>query len=73
MAETPTQRLADVLLGGDGSLRQFVRSRRANRRTWRHIARDLYEETDIDVTPEALRQWFPDEPRDGEAVEPKAG
>ena len=59
---TPTHRLADALLGEDGPLETFVRTRRAKGRAWRLIARDLYEVTDneIDVTYESLRAWFPD-------------
>jgi hypothetical protein len=65
MAPTPTQRLGDLLLGGDGALERFVRDRRANGVAWRLIARELYETADLDVTHEALRQWFPDhEPQD---------
>lgn len=61
---TPTGRLADVLLGDNGPLERFVRSRRTNGRSWRLIARDLYEATgrEVDVTYETLRSWFPDEP-----------
>lgn len=59
---TPTHRLADALLGEDGPLEAFVRTRRAKGRAWRLIARDLYEATgrEIDVTYESLRAWFPD-------------
>lgn len=59
--ETPTQRLATMILGRD--LGTFVAERRANRRAWRYIARDLYEATggEIDVTYETLRSWYPDE------------
>jgi hypothetical protein len=62
-AKTPTHRLADLLLGGAGHLEQFVRVRRAEGRSWRLIARDIYEATDsqIDLTYETLRSWFPDE------------
>lgn len=61
---TPTLRLADLLLGEQGPLEQFVRQRRSNGRAWRLIARDLYEATnrEVDVTYETLRSWFPDEP-----------
>lgn len=60
---TPTVRLAEVLLGGDGALTEFVQIRRPAR-SWRLIARDLYESTDgqIDVTYETLRGWFPEQP-----------
>jgi hypothetical protein len=56
----PTQRLADLLLGQ--SLDDFVLSRRAEERSWRLIARDLYERTNgqVDVTHETLRSWYGD-------------
>lgn len=56
---TPTQRLADYLLGG--TLDEFVRSRRPDR-SWRLIARDLYEATghEIDVTYMTLTNWYQD-------------
>lgn len=63
MAPTPTQRLGDVLLGGEGALEQFVRTRRSEGQAWRLIARALYEQHDLDVTHEILRQWFPDSPK----------
>jgi hypothetical protein len=58
---TPTRRLADLLL--EGGLEHFVRSRRAEDRSWRLIARDIWEASDgqVDVTHETLRSWFPDE------------
>lgn len=58
---TPTQRLADVLLGGP--LETFVRQRRPAR-SWRLIARDIYDATkgEIDVTPVTLSNWYSDEP-----------
>lgn len=73
MASTPTAQLADLILGDDGPLETFVRSRRADGRAWRLIARDLYEATGqrIDVTYETLRSWYPDEagdPAEAEAV-----
>lgn len=57
-AGTPTQKLANVLLGQD--VRDFIAERRAANRAWRFIARDLYEATNgqVDVTYETLRQWF---------------
>lgn len=61
MAPTPTQRILDIAVGGEG-LEHFVRSRRAADRSWRLIARDLYELTGEDVTYETLRSWFPEEP-----------
>ena len=58
---TATQRLADAML--KESLEGYVRSRRAQGRPWRLIARDLWQDTDgeIDVTYETLRTWYPDE------------
>lgn len=67
MAPTPTQRLGDLLLGGDGALEKFVRSRRADGKVWRLIARELYEQHNLDVTHEALRQWYPDSPAEASA------
>lgn len=54
---TPTQRLAELLLGEP--LEDFVLSRRPNR-AWRLIARDIYEVTkgEVDVTPVTLASWF---------------
>lgn len=59
---TIAHQLADELLGPDGPLEHFVAERRSQRRSWRLIARDLYEATDrrVDVTYETLRSWFPD-------------
>lgn len=61
VTETPTQRLANILLGMD--VRTFIREKRDNGRAWRFIARDLYEATNgqIDVTYETLRQWYSDD------------
>lgn len=60
MPPTTAQRLADVLLGEEGPLERFVRERRSEGRSWRLIARDLYELTEVDLTHESLRSWFPD-------------
>lgn len=56
--QTPTQRLASVLIGRD--VREFVTERRRAGRPWRFIARDLYDATDgqIDVTHETIRHWY---------------
>lgn len=58
MRQTPTHRLADLLL--PTTLDDFVASRRAEGRSWRLIARDVHEQTDgqVDVTAETLRGWF---------------
>ncbi len=58
---TDRERLLDVILGEHGPVEQFVRTRRAEKRAWRLIARDLYDLTGEDVTYETLRSWFPDE------------
>lgn len=63
MALTPTAELADLKLGDAGPLEQFVRTRRAEKRAWRLIARDLSDATDgaVDVSYETLRVWFPED------------
>lgn len=53
---TATQRLADHLL--DGKLAEFVMSRRAKGDSWRRISNDLRDQTSIDVTYEAIRNWY---------------
>lgn len=53
---TPTQLAANHLL--DGKLDEFVTSRRAKGRSWRLIARDLFEATELDVTHETIRSWY---------------
>ena len=62
MTQTPTFRLADRLV--DEGVEAFVNTRRAQGKSWRIIARDLWTATDgeIDVTYETLRSWFADEP-----------
>lgn len=55
---TPTQRLIDLRL--DGELEEFVRSRRAAGRSWRLIARDIYDATGQDVTEVTVRSWYRD-------------
>lgn len=59
--QSSRQRLLDHILGDAGPLSRYVSERRAERRSWRLIARDLYEQTGEDVTYETLRAWFPDE------------
>lgn len=56
-SKTPTEQLADVLLGQP--LQDYVLSRRPER-SWRLIARDVYTATNgrIDVTHETLRGWY---------------
>lgn len=58
---TATQKLATHLIGQD--VQVFIAERRAKKRAWRFIARDLYEATDgaVDVAHETLRQWYGDE------------
>lgn len=56
-SETPTQRLASIILGRD--VAGYIAEKRKANRTWRLIARDLYDDTNgqIDVTYETLRLW----------------
>jgi hypothetical protein len=44
----------------DTSLDDFVGERRGRtpRVSWRHIARDIYEATGEDLTPEVVRKWY---------------
>ena len=58
MEPTPHQRMASLLLGKPVDV--WIRERRATGRSWRLIARDLYEATggQVDVTHEALRRWI---------------
>lgn len=65
-SQTPTHRLADLLLGDAGPLERFVRERRDSstpKRSWRLVARDLLEATNhgVDLTGETLRGWFADD------------
>lgn len=57
--DTPTQALARTMVD---DLDEFVISRRRDGRSWRLIARDLYDATDgrIDVTLETVRSWYGD-------------
>jgi hypothetical protein len=59
MPQTAKQQLADVLL--EGTLDEFVKTRRADGRSWRLIAKDLEAETGVDVTFESIRSWYPEE------------
>jgi hypothetical protein len=54
---TPSQQLAGMILGKP--VKDWLRDRRATGRSWRLIARDLYEATNgqIDITHEAARRW----------------
>ena len=60
MAHTPTQRLAGLLLGQP--VDRWIAERRKAGRSWRLVARDLYEATNgqIDVTHETVRTWAED-------------
>lgn len=57
MTETPTMKLASILLGQD--VREWIGHRRTDGRSWRLISRDLYEATNrqVDVTHESVRSW----------------
>lgn len=61
MTSTPTQRLASLILGRP--VQDWIHDRRRAGRSWRLIARDLYEATNgqIDITHQAARNWA-DEP-----------
>lgn len=56
-SETPTQRLASLLL--DQNVIDYIADRRSEGRAWRFIARDISEATggQVDVTYETLRKW----------------
>lgn len=62
---SPTYQLLDHLL--PGGLHDFVRGLRGRDKSWRVIARTIYEKVGVDVSHEALRRWFPDE-ENGEAA-----
>lgn len=55
--QTPNQRLASLILGQP--VQTWIASRRDSGRSWRLVARDLYEATNgqIDVTHETVRNW----------------
>lgn len=55
--ETPTQRLASILLGE--SVTTYIGKQRETGQSWRRIADSLRTATDgqIDVTYETLRSW----------------
>ena len=55
---TPTQRLADHMLGG--KLQDYVLSRRAKGDSWRRISLSLRDDTGLDVTHQTLCNWFDD-------------
>lgn len=57
MALNPHQRLASLLLGEP--LDSYIKTRRDAKRSWRLIAREIYDKTEgqIDVTPQTLRNW----------------
>ena len=57
MTDTPTQKLASIILGQD--VREWITQRRDEGRSWRLISRDLYEATNrqVDVTHESIRSW----------------
>ena len=57
MTDTPTQKLASIILGQD--VREWITQRRSDGRSWRLISRDLYEATNrqVDVTHESIRSW----------------
>lgn len=59
--QTPTRRLADLLLADRGTtLPEFVSTRRVQGTSWRQVSLDLRDQTGLDVTHESLRRWFPE-------------
>lgn len=69
-AATPTQRLAETLLGQ--SLDEWIMARRARGLSWKSIAADLAVTTDgqVDLNRETLRVWYRP-PRPDDEVEPE--
>jgi hypothetical protein len=57
LLETPTQRLATLLLGQP--VREWIAEQRERGNSWRKIADDLNARTNgqVDVTHEAVRGW----------------
>jgi len=57
---TPNQKLAGMILGRP--VKDYIRDRRAAGRSWRLVARDLYEATNgqIDITYQAAKNWAAD-------------
>lgn len=57
-AVTPTQRLAEVLLGQP--LADYVADKRDDGKSWQQIASRLNHDTSgvVDVSRETLRQWY---------------
>lgn len=55
---TATRRLADTLL--DGRLDAYVQERREAGKSWRLIARDLLNDTGVDVIEKTLMSWYPE-------------
>lgn len=69
MGQSPTRRLAELLLGEP--LEAWVRTRRANGASWRLVSMELWAATDheVAISFETLRTWFPDPNGDeGEAA-----
>lgn len=64
--QTPTARLLDHLL--PGGLEEFVTTRRADNVSWRRIAREVLDLTDVDISFESLRSWFAEDGGAGEAA-----
>jgi len=60
MELTPNQKLAGMLLGKP--VKDYIQERRDAGRSWRLVARDLYEATNgqIDITYQAAKNWAAD-------------
>ena len=54
-----TRRLLDVLF--EGGLENFVRRRRDQARSWRGISVEIYDRHQVEITPQTLAGWFPED------------
>lgn len=55
---TPKRQLIDLKMGG--KLDANVRGWRDQNTSWRVIAHRILQTTGVDVTPESVRDWFPE-------------
>lgn len=58
MSKTATYQLIEHVLGED--LATYVAARRDAGDSWDAISRAIYDRTNITVTRESLRNWFPE-------------
>lgn len=59
MPPTPAHRLADIMLGANGPLVDWLAARRPER-SWQRLSLELAQATDHEVTvhPDTLQAWF---------------